>query len=64
VWETESVPYLGVQLKENGRVAALAGDKARAIRAYRHLIGMRAVAEPSMKRDTDALKRELARLER
>jgi serine/threonine-protein kinase len=64
VWETENIPYLGAQLAEQGRIAALAGDKPRAIRAYRHVIGMRAAAEPSAQRDTDALKRELARLER
>jgi hypothetical protein len=64
VWETESVPYLSVQLRELGRIAALAGDKQRAIRAYRHFLGMRAVAEPAARAQTDSVSRELARLTR
>ena len=62
VWETESVPYFNIQLREQGRLAALAGDRNRAIRSYRHWLGMNAVAEPSMKPQIDSIKRELAKL--
>jgi tetratricopeptide (TPR) repeat protein len=63
VWETESLPYIGVQLREQGRLASLAGDRDRAIRAYRHFIRMSADAEPSMQRELDSARRELAKLE-
>jgi serine/threonine-protein kinase len=62
VWSTEAVPYLGLQLREQGRIAARAGDKKRAIRAYEHYLGMRATAEPSVKAQVDSVKRELARI--
>ena len=60
VWSTESVPYLGIQLREQGRLAARAGDRKRAIRAYEHYLGMRATAEPSVRPQLDSVRRELA----
>ena len=62
VWATESVPYLGTQLREQGRIAALAGEKKRAVRAYRHYLAMRVDAEPFAKSQADSVRRELARL--
>jgi serine/threonine-protein kinase len=62
VWTTENVPYLGLQLREQGRIAAKAGDRKRAIRAYEHYLGMRAFAEPSVIPEVDSVRRELALL--
>jgi hypothetical protein len=62
VWETESIPYFGIQLREQGRIAALAGDRNRAIRSYSHWLKMNAAAEPGMQAQIAAVKRELARL--
>jgi hypothetical protein len=64
VWNTEVMPYLGVQVRETARIAALAGEKERAIRSYRHYLAMRAVAEPAMKPQVDSVRRELAAVER
>ena len=63
VWSTENVPYLGLQLREQGRIAVIAGDHRRAIRAYRHYLGMRVNAEPVKAAEVDSVKRELARIE-
>jgi hypothetical protein len=63
VWNTESIPYFSVQLREQARIASLAGDKWRAIRARRHFIAMRSAGEPSTRRETDAVARELTQLE-
>jgi len=62
VWSSEAVPYLGLQLREQGRLAARAGDKKRAIRAYEHYLSMRAIAEPSLKPQVDSVRRELAQV--
>jgi tetratricopeptide (TPR) repeat protein len=56
--------YLSTQLREEGRLAALIGDRAAAIRAYRHYIALRSEAEPRLRPGVDAVRRELARLER
>jgi hypothetical protein len=63
VWSTENVPYLGLQLREQGRIAVIAGDHRRAIRAYSHYLGMRVKAEPAKAAEVDSVKRELARIE-
>ena len=62
VWNTEVMPYLGMQQREIGRIAALAGERKRAARSYRHYLGMRTVAEPSLKPQVDSVRRELAAL--
>ena len=64
VWNTDVLPYLGTQLREIGRIAALAGEKKRAERAYRHYLGMRALAEPALRPQVDSVRRELAALSR
>jgi hypothetical protein len=60
VWSTEAVPYLALQLREQGRIAARVGDRKRAIRAYEHYLGMRSMAEPSVMPQVDSVRRELA----
>lgn len=62
VWTTESMPYLGLQLREQGRIAVRAGDRKRAVRAYEHYLGMRSTAESSVMPQVDSVKRELARI--
>jgi TolB-like protein len=64
VWNTEVMPYLGVQVRETARIAALAGENDRAIRSYRHYLAMRAAAEPVMKPQVDSVRRELTAVER
>jgi eukaryotic-like serine/threonine-protein kinase len=62
VWASENVPYLGLQLREQGRLAARAGDKKRAARAYQHYLAMRADPEAWVKPQVDSVKRELNQL--
>ena len=60
---TEVPPaVLVTQLREEGRYAALAGDKEGAIRAYRHYLALRAQAEPALLRQVGAVRAELAAL--
>ena len=58
-WNT----YLSTQLREEGRLAALVGDRASAVRAYRHYIALRSEAEPRLRPGVDAVRRELAQME-
>lgn len=62
VWSTESMPYLGAQLRDQGRLAVKAGDRKRALRAYEHYLRMRATAEPAVIPQADSVRRELAQL--
>ena len=57
-------PYLAAQLREQGRLAALVGEREEAIRAYRHYLALRADAEPELRAQVDAVRRELAELEK
>jgi eukaryotic-like serine/threonine-protein kinase len=61
---TQNNPYLGTQLREHGRLAALAGEREEAIRAYRHFLALRADAEPALRPQVDAVRRELQQLEK
>jgi len=56
--------YLGTQLREEGRIAALAGEREEAIRAYRHYLALRGDAEPAVRPQVDAVRRELKQLEK
>lgn len=56
--------YLATTLREEGRLAALTGDREGAIRAYRHFLALRAGAEASRRADVDRVRAELQRLER
>jgi hypothetical protein len=57
-------PFLSTQLREEGRLAALVGDRAGAIEAYRHYLALRGDAEPPLRADIARVRRELAQLER
>ena len=50
--------------REEGRLAALLGDTAGAIRAYRHYLVLRSAPEPKLKAQADSVRRELAALMR
>jgi hypothetical protein len=62
-WNSEVMPYLGIQVREIARIAALAGDRPRAGRSYRHFLAMRSQAEPALKPRIDSVRAELAELE-
>jgi tetratricopeptide (TPR) repeat protein len=57
-------PYLATQLREQGRLAALAGEREEAIRAYKHYLGLRVAPEPAVKPQVEGVRRELDKLER
>jgi hypothetical protein len=54
--------YLSTFLREEGRLAALTGDTAGAIRAYRHYLAMRPDPEAAVKPEVDRVRAELGRL--
>jgi DNA-binding SARP family transcriptional activator/TolB-like protein len=56
--------YLSTYLREEGRLAALTGDRAGAINAYRHYLTLRSDPEPSLRPQVAAIRAELTRLER
>lgn len=57
-------PYwLAALLREEGRLAALTGDTAGAVRAYRHYLTLRPDPEPSLVPQRDSVRAELGRLE-
>ena len=62
-WSTNN-PYLATQLREQGRLAALAGEREEAIRAYRHYLALRVSPEPALQPQVEAVRRELAKLEK
>jgi hypothetical protein len=64
VWGQDAMPYFGRQIRELARLAAVNGDKPRAIRRYRHYLNMRAIAEPALKPQIDSARSELAALEK
>ncbi len=55
-------PFLSSLLREEGRLAALDGNRAEAVRAYRHYLALRANAEPALAADVAHVRAELARL--
>ena len=57
-------PYLGTQLREQGRLAALAGEREEAIRAYRHYLAFRTNVDPALRPQVEAVRRELNQLEK
>jgi hypothetical protein len=48
--------------REEGRLAALQGDTASAIRAYRHYLALRSAPEPRLRAQADTVRSELAAL--
>jgi serine/threonine-protein kinase len=63
VWWNNEVPYLAAQLRETGRLAALAGDKEEAVAAYRHYLALRYDPEPEVKPEVERVREELGKLE-
>lgn len=55
--------YLATHLREEGRLAALTGDTAGAVRAWRHYLALRSDPEPALRPGVKALRAELARLD-
>jgi tetratricopeptide (TPR) repeat protein len=56
--------YLSTFLREEGRLAAVTGDTAGAIRAYQHWLMLRADPEPEMRAQSEQVRGELAKLVR
>jgi hypothetical protein len=54
--------YLATHLREEGRLATLTGDRAGAIRAYRHYLVLRSDPEPSLRPGVDSVRAALAKL--
>ncbi len=61
-WWTNEMPYLAAQLREEGRLAALSGEKEEAIEAYRHYLALRTSPEPSVAAEVEEVRKELAQL--
>ncbi len=59
-WATAD--YLSIYLREEGRLAALTGDREGAVRAYQHYLRLRIAPEPSIQPEVDRVKAELAKL--
>jgi tetratricopeptide (TPR) repeat protein len=55
--------FLSTYLREEGRLAALTGDSAGAVGAYRHYLTLRAHPEPALRPGVEQVRAELARLE-
>ena len=56
------MPYLGAQLREEGRLAMLAGKPQEAEAAWRHYLSLHREAEPAVQPEVEAVKVELAKL--
>jgi hypothetical protein len=54
--------FFSTALREEGRLAALAGDRASAIRAYKHYLALRSNPEPSQKPELEQVRGSLAKL--
>ena len=57
-WNSEAVPYIGVQLREEARIAAKAGERVRAQRTAGRYLRMRGFAEPAKRPAMDSVRRE------
>jgi len=51
-------------LRQEGRLAAIEGDRGEAIRAYEHYLALRSNPEPSLRPQRDTVRAELDRLKR
>jgi hypothetical protein len=54
--------YLSTKLREEGRLAALTGDRERAISAYGHYLALHSDPGPEVLPEVEAVREELARL--
>jgi serine/threonine-protein kinase len=59
----EDPRFLATYMREEGRLAAITGDRDGAVRAYRHYLVLYEDAEPSLQPQVESVRRELARLE-
>ena len=57
-------PHYVKYLREEGRLAALTGDREGAIRAYRHYLALRGDAEPGLQPEVRRVREELEAVER
>ena len=55
--------YLAPSLREEGRLAEQAGDRAGAIRAYRHYLALRTRPDPEIRAEVDSVSMALARVQ-
>ena len=55
--------YLSSALEQEGRLAAMTGDRAGAMRAYRHYLALRTAPEPQALPEVRRVRAELGRLE-
>jgi DNA-binding SARP family transcriptional activator len=58
-----AVRYLAADLREEARLATLAGDTAGAVHAYRHYLALRLDPEPALRPQVEAVRAVLARLD-
>jgi hypothetical protein len=54
--------YLATHLREEGRLAALTGDRSGAVRAYRHYLALRSAPEQALQPAVETVRAELATL--
>jgi hypothetical protein len=54
--------YLSTYLREEGRLAAITGDRAGAIRAYQHYLALRTNPEPRLRPQVEQVRADLAQL--
>jgi serine/threonine-protein kinase len=54
--------YLATYLREEGRLAALLGEREAAVRAYRHYLTLRSDPEPALAEEVEQIRADLARL--
>jgi eukaryotic-like serine/threonine-protein kinase len=54
--------FYSTALREEGRIAALAGDRVGAVQAYQHYLAMRSDPEPSQKPEVEQVRNELGKL--
>jgi serine/threonine protein kinase len=57
-------PHHVTYLREEGRLAALAGDRDGAIRAYRHYLALRSEVDPALQPEIRRVREELEAVER
>jgi eukaryotic-like serine/threonine-protein kinase len=57
-----SAPYNEALYRDEGRLAAAAGDRTAAIAAFQHFLAVRTDPEPALRPEVDAVRAELARL--
>jgi hypothetical protein len=54
--------FFSTALREEGRIATLAGDRAGAVRAYQHYLALRSDPEPSQKPEVEQVRSDLVTL--